>query len=62
MMNVKLFNEAYRMAFQQMMTDEELKKKPSGLAKRLNDQVQKLIKDSQSAEFIAVEAVARLKS
>ena len=42
--------------------DAELLAKPSGLAKRLNDQVQKLLKDSNSPEFVATEAIARLKS
>ncbi|HEY4257642.1 MAG TPA: hypothetical protein VGM66_10535 [Candidatus Udaeobacter sp.] len=62
MTKTKLFNAAHRLAFAQMMTDEERKKKPSGLAKHLSDQVQKLLKDSQSPELIAVEAVAGLKS
>lgn len=62
MSKIKLFNEAYRLAFQQMMADPELRAKPSGLATRLRDAVQKLVKDSNSASFVAVEAIARLKS
>ena len=60
---VKLFNEAYKLAWDQMMADPELTAKPSGLALRLRDNIQALIKtDMQSAEFIAVEAVARIKN
>lgn len=62
MSKIKLFNEAYRLAFQQMMADPELRAKPSGLATRLRDAVQKLVKDSNSPSFVAVEAIARLKS
>lgn len=62
MTKTKLFNEAYRLAFQQVLADEELRKKPSGLATRLKDAVNALIKDSNSAQFVAIEAVARLKS
>jgi hypothetical protein len=62
MSKIKLFNEAYRLAFQQMMADPELIAKPSGLATRLRDAVQKLVKDSTSPSFVAVEAIARLKS
>jgi hypothetical protein len=62
MSKIKLFNEAYRLAFQQMMADPELRAKPSGLATRLRDAVQTLVKDSNSASFVAVEAIARLKS
>jgi hypothetical protein len=62
MSKTKLFNEAYKLAWDQLQTDTELLAKPSGLAKRLNDQVQKLLKDSTSPEFVAIEAIARLKS
>jgi hypothetical protein len=62
MTNVKLFNSAYKLAWDQLQSDPELLAKPSGLAKRLNDQVQKLLKDSNSPQFIAIEAVARLKA
>lgn len=62
MSKTKLFNEAYRLAFKQLMADQELLAKPSGLATRLRDAVQALIKDSNSPSFIAVEAIARLKS
>jgi hypothetical protein len=62
MSKTKLFNAAYRLAFQQMMADQELLAKPSGLAARLKDAVEKLIKDSNSPSFVAVEAIARLKS
>jgi hypothetical protein len=62
MSKIKLFNEAYRLAFEQLMSDEELLAKPSGLATRLRDAVQTLVKDSNSASFVAVEAIARLKS
>ena len=62
MTNVKLFNAAYKLAWDQLQSDAELLAKPSGLAKRLNDQVQKLLKDSNSPEFVATEAIARLKS
>ena len=62
MSKIKLFNEAYRLAFQQLMVDEELLKKPSGLATRLRDAVQFLIKERESPSFVAVEAIARLKS
>lgn len=61
-MDVKLFNSAYKLAWDQLQADPELLAKPSGLAKRLHDQVQKLLKDSSSPQFIAMEAVARLKS
>jgi hypothetical protein len=62
MTNVKLFNTAYNLAWDQLQSDPELLAKPSGLAKRLNDQVQKLLKESNSPQLIAIEAVARLKS
>jgi hypothetical protein len=62
MTNVKLFNSAYKLAWDQLQSDPDLLAKPSGLAKRLNDQVQKLLKDSNSPQFIAIEAIARLKS
>ncbi|HEY4140487.1 MAG TPA: hypothetical protein VGM57_03685 [Pseudolabrys sp.] len=62
MSKTKLFNEAYRLAFEQMMSDKELLAKPSGLATRLKDAVEKLMKDSNSPSFVAVEAIARLKS
>jgi hypothetical protein len=61
-MDVRLFNCAYKLAWDQLQSDPELLAKPSGLAKRLHDQVQKLLKDSSSPQFIAIEAVARLKS
>ncbi len=62
MSKIKLFNEAYRLAFKQLMADPELLAKPSGLASRLKDAVQALVKDSNSPSFVAVEAIARLKS
>ena len=62
MSKTRLFNEAYRLAFQQLMSDKELLAKPAGLATRLRDAVQALVKDSNSPSFVAVEAIARLKS
>lgn len=60
---VKLFNEAYKLAWDQMMSDPQLLANPSGLATRLRDNIQVLMKtDMQSAEFIAAEAVARMKA
>jgi hypothetical protein len=62
MSKIKLFNEAYRLAWEQLMSDQELLAKPSGLALRLRDAVQALVKDSNSPSFVAIEAIARLKS
>ena len=62
MSKTKLFNEAYGLAFKQMLSDQELQAKPSGLATRLKDAVAALIKDSENPTFVAVEAIARLKS
>ncbi len=60
---VKLFNEAYKVAWDQMMADPELLARPTELAVRLRDNIQALMKtDMQSAEFIAAEAIARMKS
>lgn len=41
-MDLKLFNPAYKLAWDQLQSHPELLAKPLGLAKRLNDQVQKL--------------------
>ena len=57
-----VFNSTYKLAWDQLQADPELVAKPSGLAKCLHDQVRKLLKDSSSRQFIAIEAVARLKS
>ena len=62
MTKIELFNEAYCLAFKQAISDEELRKKPSGLAIRLRDAVQALVKNSENPSFVAIEAVARLKS
>jgi hypothetical protein len=48
MTKIELFNTAYKLAWDQLQSDPELLAKPSGHAKRLNDQVQKLLKDSSS--------------
>ena len=60
---VKLFNEAYKLAWDQLMSDADLLAQHSGLAVRLRDNIQLLLKtDTQSAAFIAAEAIARMKS
>jgi hypothetical protein len=60
---IKLFNEAYKLAWDQLMQDSQLLSQPSGLAIRLRDNIQILIKQGgESAQFIAVEAIAKMKS
>jgi hypothetical protein len=60
---VRVFNEAYKLAWDQLMQDAELSAKPSGLAVRLRDNIQMMIKGgSTEPRIIAVEAIAKMKS
>ena len=60
---VRLFNEAYKLAWDQLMQDAELSGKPPGLAVRLRDNIQMVIKGGNTdARIIAVEAIAKMKS
>jgi hypothetical protein len=59
---VQIFNEAYKLAWDQMMADPDLMNSP-GLAVRLRDNIQILMKTGmESAELIAAEAIARMKA